>query len=277
MTYKNLIIDGPYLAYRSMSVPFHLKTTKNVDSTCIHLFFKSFFALLKHYNPEKTIVTWESHGTPSWRRTMCNTYKPTKPLNNFYIQQQRAIQKLLYYMDIPQAYAPCNEADDVIATLINSNEDNHPTLIFTVDKDIMQLVNEYTHVLSKKDIFTSKDVYDKFGVYPYQIPDYLALLGDKADNIEGVHGIGKVKAKNLLMKYEYLEYIPYTEFSNGEDDFKKAMFNKKLTTLNYEANIKEVFPTGHKQDINFKEIFEKYEIHQIADNIRRYKNELQQM
>ena len=177
-------------------------------------------------------------------------------------------------MDIPQAYAPFNEADDVIATIIGKSMSIDRTLIFTVDKDIMQLSDDFIHILANNKILEPKDVIEKFGVQPHQIPDYLALLGDKADNIPGIKGIGKVTAKKLINEYSFVESIPIKEFKSGKADFIQARFNKRLTLLNYDADIKEVFPTGHKHKVNINEIIEKYELKEIDKKIRSYKNDM---
>ena len=66
--YEMLIIDGPYLSHRSYSVDFKLTTTTGLNSTLIFGFLKTLNALKKQFTPDDIIVTWESYGTPSWRK-----------------------------------------------------------------------------------------------------------------------------------------------------------------------------------------------------------------
>lgn len=199
MQYKTLIIDGSYLAHRSYASPYRL-TTGELDATMIHGFIRTLNARRKEFEPNKIIVAWESHGTPNWRRELLSTYKPGKQLNKQFVTSQEDLKILLYLLNVPQYYSPNNEADDVIARLILEQE--KPILIYTPDKDIMQTINEYVHTYNGKEIFTQKEVKYKFGVWPEDIPEFLAIVGDNSDNIQGVKGIGPKKAIKIIYEKE---------------------------------------------------------------------------
>src|SRR5690606_37222022 len=108
-------------------------------------------------------------------------------------------------MDVPGF-----EADDVIGTIAKRAEkEGYRVDIITGDKDLMQLVNGRTHLYD-----TMKDrrvdeaaVFEKFGVAPSQIIDFLALMGDSSDNIPGVSGIGEKTAAELIRAFGSLEGI----------------------------------------------------------------------
>lgn len=264
MQYQTLIIDGPYLAHRSQAAPYKLNTSTNLDSTLMHTFLRSLNALRKQFNPKEIIITWESHGTASWRREMLPTYKPPKPTEPNYIQQVKDLQILLYLLGYNQVNSPKNEADDVIATLAVGYKETK--LIFTSDKDIMQVVNPLVHIYNGKKIFDETAVKDKFGIYPHQIPDLLAIAGDSADNIEGVKGYGPKKATAILRQYGFIEKIPNSEPINLHR--VKMLLNKRLTTLNKQASLERLqFDTT----LTINSILDKYELKKIKENINEYK------
>jgi DNA polymerase-1 len=103
------------------------------------------------------------------------------------------------------------EADDVIATLVKkSKEKNYKAVVSSLDKDLMQLVEDpHTTIMNTMthQIFTEEKVFDKFGVQPNQIRDMLALVGDTSDNIPGVPKVGQKTAAKWLNQYKNLDGI----------------------------------------------------------------------
>jgi len=271
MNYQNLLIDGSYLAHRSHLAPYTLTTSTGLNSKLIHSFLTSLKSLYNKYNPKQTVIAWESYPTISWRRELYPTYKPCNSDYSEYAELTIDLKFILRLLNIPQYYAPNNEADDVLANL--SVRVTKPTLIFTVDKDLMQLVNDDipVHILSKSKIFNESRVYDKYKVHPSQIPDLLAITGDKSDNIVGINGLGPKKTSDLLSQYDTLQAIPYHKFKGGEDDFQRATLNKKLTTLNYDCNIQPLYPDGSLISSSLDELLEKYELTQIQSSINKFK------
>jgi len=265
ITYKNLIIDGPYMAHRALCSPYSTMTTTGFNSTLIHGFLRSLLAMYKKFSPGKIYITWESHGTPSWRRSLLPTYKPSAP-NDTYISQLTDLKTILSRLNITQYYSPKNEADDVIASLLADKPVS--TLIFTTDKDIHQLISDKKrhHILTNNKLMRENDVFSKFGVCPLQIPDYLALVGDKTDNIKGVRNIGEVKAARLLSKYKTVENIPPTEFPKPTDSIT-AQFNKKLTLLSSDC----LYEPISTPNTSIETLLNKYELLKIKENLKNYK------
>ena len=258
MQYKTLIVDGPYLAHRSYASPYRL-TTNGLDATMIHGFIRSLNARRKEFKPNKIIVAWESHGTKSWRRELLSTYKPGKQLNPQFISSQEDLKVLLYLLNVPQYYSPCNEADDVIARLILDKQTEFPVLIYTPDKDIMQTIGESVHTYNGKQIFKSEDVKEKFGVWPEDIPKFLAIVGDDADNIIGVKGIGPKKASKMINEGNYTEI---------KKDINKVSLNEKLTTLSHGCELVKLEP---KTEHTIDSLLNKYKLKSIQAKIEEYK------
>lgn len=269
--YKILIVDGPYLFHRSYHAPYKLTTKSGLNSKTIHSFMRTLRSLHKKYKPDTTAIAWESPGTKSWRRQIYPDYKPEKSFPTDVKEEIEDLQLFLHLLNIKQFYSPGNEADDVIAVLATKYT-KKPTLIFTTDKDIMQIVNDRPiHITTKKEEFDTAAVINKYGVFPNQIPDYLALVGDTSDHIKGINKIGEKKAQKLLDEYSHIEYIPKEKFPNEYHDFLKAQINKKITALNYDANIKNLFQNGFKTHQTIGTILKKYELEKMSEEIRSYK------
>jgi len=263
MQYNTLIIDGPYLAHRSYDAPYRLTTSTGRDATIIHSFIRSLNSFRKQFNPETIIIAWESHGTPSWRKEQYPAYKGNRGrVDEQYIYQLEDLQTLLNLFGVKQYYSPSNEADDVIASYVDNCLDK--IIIFTSDKDIMQLVNAYCIVYDGKTFYDINKVKEKFFVMPKQIPDLLAIAGDKSDNIQGLDGYGFKKAAKILEKYENIESIP-----SGKLTQVNLVLNKSLTKLNSNCGLKIL--KNSKDNETIESILDKYELKKMKEKIGEYK------
>ena len=141
------------------------------------------------------------------------------------------------------------EADDVIGTLaVQATEQQQPVIISTGDKDIAQLVNQHISLVNTMTdtVLDSEGVVAKFGIPPQLIIDYLALLGDKSDNIPGVPGVGEKTALALLQGlggldsiYENLDKVAELTFRGAKTMAEKLQANRELAYLSYQlATIK---------------------------------------
>jgi len=266
-----LLVDGPYLAKRSFYAPYHISTNTGYTATMIHSFLRSLNALRKSLLPKKIIIAWESMG--SWRRTIYPAYKPTKAYNKQFYDQLQDLQLLLHLLKIPQYHSFDNEADDVIATLAKKYQKDNDILnkiiIFTVDKDIMQLINPLCLVYDGKQAFDEHAVKKKFGILPYQIPDYLAVVGDVSDGIEGIKGYGSKKASKILNEHEVIEKIPASDPLMVSKD--KLSINKQIATLRSTCDLLPIFGPNSSMTETIDSILLKYKLNSIKDKIEEYK------
>jgi DNA polymerase-1 len=125
-------------------------------------------------------------------------------------QQIPYLHALIKAQGIPLYSLPGAEADDIIGTLAKRAVlEGHHVLISTGDKDMAQLVNEHVKLEDsfKDRVLDEAGVYEKFGVHPHQIIDYLTLMGDASDGIMGVPGVGAKTAAKLLNEYGSLNNI----------------------------------------------------------------------
>jgi len=255
------------LAHKSYAAPYRLTTDTGLDATMIHGFIRSLNARRKEFKPERIIVTWESHGTTSWRKKRYPLYKTGRQLNKQFISCQEDLKILLYLFGIEQYYSPENEADDVIGRLTcdsNAFGLGYPLLIFASDKDLMQLIGEHCHMYDGKKIITTKEVKDKFGIEPKDIPKFLAVVGDDVDNIKGIDGIGPKKAAKYI-NMEDKEDCPLRKYKD------KIKFNEKLTKLNCDCELVEFKTNNVLLNQTIDSLLDKYKLKSIKEKLDEYK------
>ncbi|MCL2705148.1 MAG: DNA polymerase I [Spirochaetaceae bacterium] len=208
------ILDGYSLIYKSyfafIKAPLYNK--KNENTSALFGFFRTLFSFFDHYKPQYFAVAMDSIG-PTFRHEQYTEYKATrdKTPEDLHAQIPR-IEKILETIGVKVIRQNGFEADDIIATFSKKClSEKRKYFIITGDKDLMQLVSEYTFILKSGktgyEEFGKEEVFAQYGVYPNQIVDYLSLTGDSADNIPGVRGIGPKNASSLLEKYGNIEGI----------------------------------------------------------------------
>ncbi len=179
------------------------------------------------------------------------------------------------------------EADDVIASAVRfALHHDIKVRIVTHDKDLYQLIDDGRVVIydpMKKSEIDTEKCYEKFGVYPNQINEYLSLVGDVADNIPGVKGIGPKGAKKLLDDFGSIEniYNNLDKIANPrvqsmlEEGKESAFLSKQLVRLDNSLTIADKFESFHFPSDNplatIVDELEKYELHQM---LSRVKNEV---
>jgi len=150
----------------------------------------------------------------------------------------KELKELLKKTDINCIQLENCEADDLIASFIKQSENNSETTfdIFTRDKDLLQLLNKNVNILKYIDrkftLYTYENFCQEYNFTPNNYVDYLSLLGDQVDNIEGVKGIGPVSAKSLISQFQTVENV-YQKLDDLPENTKKLLENKeKMTYLN---------------------------------------------
>ena len=211
----------------------------------------------------------------TFRYEIDNDYKATRPEAPEDLKKQLAvaidwIKKMGFKCYSQEGY----EADDVIASAVKFAKQNDIKVrIVTHDKDLYQLVDDDKVTLYdpvKKININEQKCYEKFGVYPDKIVDYLSLVGDSADNIPGVKGIGPKGAKNLLDEFNSLEdiYEHIDKIRNPRtaklllENKENAFLSKKLVILYDNLDISDkfesfYFPAGQP-------------LAKITDELRKY-------
>lgn len=215
---KLLLVDGMNLLFQMFfGMPRQIKSSTGKPVHAIYGFAAALFKTLEALNPTHLLIIFDGEAQ-SKRAEQNPLYKANRidyaalPEEENPVSQLAALCKTLDRMDI--CYTETDggyEADDVIAGYAALADTDMQAVIFSHDSDLMQLANEYTSIYTYRGkdskLYTKEDVLQKFGVFPHQIVDFKALVGDSADNICGVPKIGPKTAAKLLQTYESNENI----------------------------------------------------------------------
>lgn len=245
MNNKLYLIDGMAFAFRSFfAIRTALTDSKGRPTNAVYGFARVLMKILREHDPEYLAVVFDAPGA-TFRDEMYAEYKATRRETPPELRTQfPMMHELVEAMNIAKFCVTGVEADDVIGTLARQAEQQGiETVVVSGDKDLLQLVSDRVKVFdpSKGDAgawYERDDVVERFGVGPEHVIDALALIGDTADNVPGVRGIGDKTAKSLLGKYESLEnlYAHIGDFKGKqkerlEEDREQAFFSRKLVTI----------------------------------------------
>ncbi len=244
-----VLVDGSSYLFRAYHAPPHLTNSRGESTGAIYGVVNMLKSLVRQYQPEKMIVIFDAKG-PTFRNEMYSEYKANRPpMPDDLRSQIEPIHKIIKAMGLPLVAIEGVEADDVIGTIAQEQaaQGNH-VLISTGDKDMAQLVNDKVTLINTmtNTIMTPDGVVDKFGIGPDLIIDYLALMGDKVDNIPGVPGVGEKTAVALLQGlgsiediYQNLDKIAALGFRGSKTMSTKLEDNEDQLKLSYQlATIK---------------------------------------
>jgi len=200
-----LLVDGSSFLYRAYhAMPESLTDNNGNPTGAIFGVTNMLRKLLTEYQPSHICVIFDAKGK-TFRNDIYADYKANRPPMPDELRIQiEPIHAIVDAMGFPKLVIEGVEADDVIGTLATqAGEMNMETLIVTGDKDMAQLVNQHVSLINTMtSTYTDRDgVFDKFGVKPEQIIDYLALMGDTSDNIPGVPKVGPKTAAKWLNLY----------------------------------------------------------------------------
>lgn len=210
---KLLLIDGNYYVYRSFFAIRELSNSRGEPTNAIYGFVKVIRKMLRDLNPDRAAVIWDE-GLPQRRMELLPTYKQQRAEMPELMRPQIAqIRDLVPLVGLASLSLPQTEADDLLATYaLAAAAEGSEVVLATNDKDLFQIVSDRIQVYStnKTDLAAPKDAFallgpehveKKWGVTPAQLGDYLALIGDSADNIPGVSGIGPKRAAALIQEF----------------------------------------------------------------------------
>lgn len=277
------LLDSYGLIYRSyfafVSHPLTNKAGENVSA--LYGFFRSLAMILKTYRPQYFLAAFDSR-TPTFRHEWYPEYKATRDKTPEDLHAQIPhIEKILTTLGIACLRKDGFEADDIIATLARRAEkEGRRCVIISGDKDLAQLVGDFVSVLKpdKSEALAHcgiEEVKEHWGVAPVQMLDYLSLIGDSADNIPGVKGIGPKTAVKLLQDYGTLDSVyehidaitgaTQKKLAAGKDS---AYFSKKLITLAADVPIEGTLEDYRCDALHYAEaatLLKEYELPRLGE------------
>jgi DNA polymerase-1 len=205
------LFDGSAFLYRSFFALPPLTTSSGFPTGAIYGFLRSILAVLKTEKPNYMAIAFDLPA-PTQRKLAYSEYKSQRPPTPDPLKVQiPVIKELINLLGIKLLEMPGYEADDLIAYLTQkAKKEGFKVKIYSPDKDVLQLVDGNQVVVINpisEEVFDENKVIERFGVPPQKLADYLALVGDKTDNIEGVKGVGPKTAINLINTFGSVENI----------------------------------------------------------------------
>ncbi len=242
-----IIVDGSSYLFRAYYALPPLTASSGQPTGAIYGVMNMLRKLLKEYEPEHIVVIFDSK-KKNFRHKLYPQYKANRPPMPEDLRVQiKPLHDIIDAMGLPRLVIDGVEADDVIATLAQQAQQlQMPVLISTGDKDIAQLVNDQVTLINTMtgSLLDEAGVKKKFGVLPGKITDYLALIGDKVDNVPGVPKVGPKTAEKWLTSYGSLEEIiahaedfPGKIGENLRSVVKDLPLSKQLVTLKFDVEL----------------------------------------
>ena len=244
-----VLVDGSSYLYRAYYAPPHLTNSKGEATGAVYGVVNMLRSLLGKYKPHQMAVVFDAKG-PTFRNEMYAEYKAHRPPMPDDLRSQIApLHAIIEALGLPLLCIPGVEADDVIGTLASrASKEGRAILISTGDKDMAQLVDDNVTLINTMTdtIMGPEEVTSKFGVGPELIIDLLALMGDKADNIPGLPGVGEKTALAMLTGaggvaklLQQPDCVTELGFRGAKTMAKKIIDNAEMLQLSYDlATIK---------------------------------------
>ena len=303
MREKIVLIDGHSILNRAFYGVPDLTNAEGLHTNAIYGFLNILFKILDEEQPEYLTVTFDVHA-PTFRHEMYPEYKGTrKPMAEELRQQVPVIKEVLQAMNIATIEKAGLEADDLLGTISHSCEEKGMDVaIISGDRDTLQLATEHVKIRIPKtkqgrteieDYFAS-DVKEKYGVTPIEFIDVKALMGDTADNIPGVPGIGEKTATRIIVEYgnienahEHVSELKPPRASKNLDEFwDQAVLSKTLATIDIHADVPfdlEAARHGNMytkeahdyfQRLQFKNLLGRFDIEADSNDVEEYFKEI---
>ncbi len=263
------VIDGNSLMHRAYhAVPPTMNAPDGTPTNAVFGFMSMLLKFIEVSHPDGIVCAFDA-GKPQFRIEALEQYKAQRPPMDDELRVQfPVIEGLLSAMNIPVVKVKGWEGDDILGTIAARDEARgYRTLLVTGDKDACQLASDLTHIVNTKKgitdvvVYDPAGVYEKYGVTPEQIPDYLGLMGDASDNIPGVPGVGAKTATKFLQAYgsmeglyDNLDKLKGKQLEKVRDNRELAFLSRKIATivrdLDFPLDVDEVrFPDFDAQKV----------------------------
>ena len=265
--YKNLIIDGNNFLFRSFYSGKRPRIIDGMDTTPIYQTLNMLRNLMRQFSPEAVYFTWDKRTNVdfvNFRRELLTEYKDnrieTDDKKNV-LSYMSIIVQFCDALGVHTIFPYDLEGDDVIKYLTDNLVDS---LIISSDRDLLQLVDTYTHqLIPTKSIIVTPENFEEFtGVPQNGYLLYKAIMGDKSDNIAGIPKFGEVRAKGLTNKILNGETIT-DEYQTIIDtnlkimDLSKALQYRPLEYDHYDKQMSDA-------------VHDKYDSDKLSDLFREY-------
>jgi DNA polymerase-1 len=220
------LIDGSSYIYRAYHAIAPLTNSKGVATNAVLGFVKMVQKLINEHGPKYLAIAFDSKG-PVFRHDLYKEYKANRPPMPEDLREQLPyIKEFVRASNILMLEEAEVEADDILASIaVRYTKKGYRVVIVSGDKDLLQLVDDSVAMYDpmKNKVMDQAEVKKKYGVRPDQLLDFFALVGDSADNVPGVPGVGPKTAEKLITDYGSLDGL-YEQV----DTLKKSKMKEKI-------------------------------------------------
>jgi DNA polymerase-1 len=286
-----ILIDGHALAYRAYfaltrgSDTSRWRTSSGEPTAGVYGFTSVLLRILEEESPDYLAVAFDTGKT--FRDELFKEYKATREkMPEDLVPQIQRMRELVDSFNIPRLEMEGYEADDVLGSAaLRAVALGLGVKIFTGDRDLLQLVDKRIIVnlpgrsLADARDYLPEDVHEYLGVWPNQVIDYKALVGDSSDNIPGVRGIGDKTAQSLLETYttldaifEHLEELPAGARKRLESGREDAYLSRKLATIVTDLEIPLELDRASPEKFNPTQVEELFRVLEFRSLMNRLKN-----
>lgn len=270
---KLLLIDGHSILNRAFFGLPDLTNTAGLHTNAVYGFLKIMFKFIEEEQPDYLTVAFDEHA-PTFRHKMYDAYKGTrKPMADELRQQVPMMKQMLLAMGVKVITKPGLEADDLLGTMARMAEEQGASVtIVSGDRDLLQLATERTKISIPKtkktgtevEHYYAADVRERYLVTPKEFIDVKALMGDTADNIPGVAGIGEKTATAIIAQYHSIEEAyahveeikPPRAAKNLAEFYEQAELSKTLATIEVHADIEYALDDAVLENLFTPEAYE---------------------
>ena len=295
MSEKILLIDGHSILNRAFYGLPDLTNAEGKHTGAVYGFLNILFRILEEEKPQYLTVAFDLH-EPTFRHKMYEAYKGTrKPMPEELREQVPLMKEMLTAMGIKIVSKAGYEADDLLGTLaVRSEKEGMDVTILSGDRDLLQLATEKVMIRLPKtsrgkttiENFHAAEVLEKYQVTPPQIIELKALMGDSADNIPGIPGVGEKTATKMIVEFGTIEnaYVHLEEIKPNKareslrEHYDLAELSKALATINTESPLEYVYeearlgnlytPEAYQlcKQLEFKNLLGRFDISAVPEN-----------
>lgn len=248
MSEKLVLIDGHSILNRAFFGLPDLTNSEGLHTNAVYGFLNILFKILEEEQPDYLTVAFDVHA-PTFRHKMFDAYKGTRsPMDDALRQQVPLMKEMLTAMGVRIVEMEGYEADDILGTIAGMGErEGMDVSVVSGDRDLLQLATDHVKIRIPKtkktgteiEDYLAADVKARYLVTPKEFIDVKALMGDTADNIPGVPGIGEKTATALIEKYGNIEAVhedaanvkPPRASKNIVEFWDQAVLSKELATI----------------------------------------------
>ena len=296
MSEKILLIDGHSILNRAFYGLPDLTNAEGKHTGAVYGFLNILFRILEEEKPQYLTVAFDLH-EPTFRHKMFEAYKGTrKPMPEELREQVPLIKEMLTAMGVKIVSKAGYEADDLLGTLaVRSEKEGMDVTILSGDRDLLQLATEKVMIRLPKtsrgkttiENFHAAEVFEKYQVTPPQIIELKALMGDSADNIPGIPGVGEKTATKMIVEfgtienaYAHLEEVkPNKARESLREHYDLAELSKTLATINTDSPLEYAYedarlgnlytPEAYQlcKQLEFKNLLGKFDASAVPENM----------